>query len=79
MSRFIILTIAAYQKFFSPETGILTISIFGEQKICPFYPSCSEYMKQSVLSHGAAKGIFFGIKRLARCHPFQAPRIDHIK
>jgi len=79
MKRAIIFIINAYQKVFSPETGVLTTSVIGEQKICLFYPSCSEYTKQAVSSYGAVKGIFLGVKRVARCHPFQVPRVDPVE
>ncbi len=38
--------------------------------LCRFYPTCSEYMKQSVIKYGTFKGGFMGIKRLLKCHPF---------
>ena len=36
---------------------------------CRFVPTCSEYMKQCLEIYGL-KGIFKGIKRIFRCHPF---------
>ena len=79
MARALIFIIDVYQKIFSPETGILTTSIAGEQKTCLFFPSCSEYAKQSILSHGAGKGLFLGVRRVIRCHPFQTPKIDLVE
>jgi putative membrane protein insertion efficiency factor len=37
---------------------------------CRFEPSCSTYMAGSVTTHGAIKGVWLGLRRLARCHPF---------
>ena len=37
---------------------------------CRFEPSCSDYMRQAVEQHGAAKGTWMGIKRILRCQPF---------
>jgi putative membrane protein insertion efficiency factor len=37
---------------------------------CRFSPTCSEYMLEAVQLHGAARGVWLGVKRLARCHPF---------
>lgn len=37
---------------------------------CRFEPSCSEYMRQSVIEFGAIRGVALGLKRLARCHPW---------
>jgi len=37
---------------------------------CRFSPTCSEYMLEAVKMHGVARGIWLGLKRLGRCHPF---------
>jgi len=37
---------------------------------CRFYPTCSTYMILSLRQFGAIKGIFLGILRLLKCHPF---------
>lgn len=34
---------------------------------CPMFPSCSEYMRQAIEKHGAAKGWVMGTERLMRC------------
>ena len=46
---------------------------------CRFYPTCSEYMRQAVEKHGAARGVWMGAKRLARCHPFHAGGVDPVQ
>jgi uncharacterized protein len=46
---------------------------------CRFYPTCSEYMREAVERHGAAKGLWMGLRRLARCHPLQAGGIDPVR
>ena len=45
---------------------------------CRFYPTCSEYMLQAVEKYGAARGIWRGLKRLAKCHPLHAGGIDPV-
>jgi putative membrane protein insertion efficiency factor len=45
---------------------------------CRFYPTCSEYMREAVEAHGAAKGLWLGLKRLGRCHPFHAGGSDPV-
>ena len=37
---------------------------------CRYDPSCSEYMRISVIEYGAIKGVMMGLKRLSRCHPW---------
>jgi len=46
---------------------------------CVFIPTCSEYTKESILKYGLFKGIFMGIKRISRCHPWQKKRFDPVK
>ena len=38
---------------------------------CRFYPTCSEYMREAVERYGAARGVWMGVRRLLRCHPFK--------
>ena len=37
---------------------------------CRFAPSCSNYMILSLKKYGIKSGIWLGIKRILRCHPF---------
>jgi putative membrane protein insertion efficiency factor len=46
---------------------------------CRFYPTCSDYMHQAVERHGVRKGIWMGLRRLARCHPFHAGGSDPVR
>ncbi|MGA2589422.1 MAG: membrane protein insertion efficiency factor YidD [Bryobacteraceae bacterium] len=46
---------------------------------CRFYPTCSEYMSQAVEKHGVFRGIWMGIARLAKCHPFHAGGVDPVR
>jgi len=52
--------IAVYQKYIRP---VLPVT-------CRFEPSCSEYAKQAILKYGIIKGVFKGLTRIFRCHPF---------
>jgi putative membrane protein insertion efficiency factor/ribonuclease P protein component len=37
---------------------------------CRYYPSCSEFMAQAMLRYGTWQGLWMGLRRIARCHPF---------
>ena len=46
---------------------------------CRFYPSCSCYMNEAIQHYGIGKGVYLGLKRLLRCHPFCKGGIDLLK
>ena len=45
---------------------------------CRFYPSCSDYMAESIQVHGLLAGIGLGVKRLLRCRPFGGHGVDPV-
>jgi putative membrane protein insertion efficiency factor len=46
---------------------------------CRFSPTCSEYMMEAVEKHGVARGVWMGLKRLGRCHPFHQGGFDPVR
>jgi uncharacterized protein len=49
---------------------------FGRR--CRFYPSCSEYAFEAIEKYGACRGSWLGLKRILRCHPWNAGGFDPI-
>jgi putative membrane protein insertion efficiency factor len=60
--------ISAYQR----------LSPFGIRH-CRFYPTCSEYMKQSLEEAGLALGLWRGGIRILKCHPWNPGGIDLVR
>ena len=58
--------IQVYQLTLSPLLSLLG----GVGAGCRYEPSCSRYCMQALAEHGTQRGLWLGIKRLARCAPW---------
>lgn len=68
MKSLFILIVKGYQLLVSPLLG----------QNCRFYPSCSHYMIEAIEQKGIIKGVYLGIKRLSKCHPWHEGGLDPV-
>ncbi|WP_084705071.1 membrane protein insertion efficiency factor YidD [Beijerinckia mobilis] len=51
-------------------------SLIGRQ--CRHLPTCSAYMDEALARHGLWVGLFMGLARLSRCHPWGTAGFDPV-
>ena len=66
MKSVLLLLVRAYQYALRPLLGAN----------CRFYPTCSEYASDAIERHGALKGLWLAVRRIARCHPYHPGGYD---
>ena len=62
-----------YKAIILPSINLLT----GTPHSCRYSPSCSVYFEDAIKKYGVL-GLWLGIKRIARCHPFSKGGYDPV-
>ena len=66
-ARLLLRLVSAYRSAFS-----------GRPSQCRYVPSCSAYAAEAIETHGAARGLWLAIRRIARCNPFGGHGFDPV-
>ncbi len=66
MKKLVLGFIKGYRYFISP--------LFP--RTCRFYPTCSQYTLEAVEHYGVARGLWLGLRRVLKCHPFHPGGYD---
>jgi uncharacterized protein len=67
-ARIVIAALGGYKRWLSPLLP----------PACRFAPTCSEYMRDAIVVHGFRRGVWLGVRRLARCHPWSPGGYDPV-
>lgn len=68
MKYLLIGLVRLYQLIISPYTS----------PSCRYHPTCSQYGIEALNKHGAIRGTWLTIKRVARCHPWSKGGYDPV-
>ncbi len=68
MAKVAAVPVRAYRTVISPFLGAN----------CRYQPTCSVYALEALERHGALKGGWLALRRMARCHPWGGSGIDNV-
>lgn len=66
--RALVLPLQFYRRWISPALP----------PTCRFYPTCSAYAVEALLTHGALRGTWLAVLRLLKCAPWHPGGLDPV-
>ena len=73
MKRILLAFLDFYGRWISPAVRSLSPATS-----CRYQPTCSQYAREAIQVHGAARGGWMALRRLLRCHPFGRGDFDPV-
>ena len=73
MKHLLIFAVRIYQYVGKPF-----LACIGASGGCRYLPGCSEYAVEALRMHGALKGSWLAMRRVARCHPWGGAGYDPV-
>jgi uncharacterized protein len=67
-TRMLLRVIGGYKRRVSPLLG----------RNCRYYPTCSSYTMEALELYGFWRGLWLGVRRIGRCHPFHDGGVDPV-
>jgi uncharacterized protein len=68
IKKLFILPVRIYQYTISPLLG----------STCRHQPTCSQYTIEAIQEWGPVKGMWMGMKRISKCHPWGTSGVDPV-
>ena len=68
VTRLMIWMLKGYKLAISPWFGVA----------CRYHPTCSAYAEEAIRLHGPVRGVWLGVRRMARCHPWGGSGYDPV-
>jgi len=78
MKKTVLTLIRAYQNTSFFHTTLFRM-LFLSDAACKFTPTCSHYTYEAVERYGTFKGLWLGLKRIIKCHPFSKGDHDSLR
>lgn len=77
MKQAVLASIRFYQKYLNLTNPVVK-TLFLTDAACRFHPTCSEYTYQAIKKFGIISGLYLGILRILRCHPWSKGGFDPV-